>query len=36
MVEVVVIGTDPPCLRCNLLVERVYEVADKNRILVNI
>ena len=36
MVEVVVIGTDPPCLRCNLLVQRVYEVADENRLLVNI
>ena len=36
MVEVVVIGTDPPCLRCNLLVQRVYAVADENRLLVNI
>jgi protein-disulfide isomerase len=36
MVEVLVIGTDPPCLRCNILVQRVYEVADENRILVNI
>ena len=36
MVEVAVIGTDPPCLRCNLLVQRVYEVADENRLLVNI
>ena len=36
MAEVVVIGTDPPCLRCNMLVQRVYEVADENRILVNV
>jgi protein-disulfide isomerase len=36
MIEVVVIGTDPPCLRCNLLVQRVYEAADENRLLVNI
>jgi protein-disulfide isomerase len=36
MIEVLVIGTDPPCLRCNMLVQRVYEVADENRILVNV
>ncbi len=36
MIEVVVIGTDPPCLRCNMLVERLYEAADENKILVNI
>ena len=36
MVEVVVIGTDPPCLRCNMLVQRIQETADENRIPVNI
>jgi protein-disulfide isomerase len=36
MIEVIVIGTDPPCLRCNMLVQRVYEVADEHRILVQV
>jgi len=28
MVEVVVIGTEPPCIRCSLLVQRVNQEAE--------
>ena len=36
MVEVIVIGTDPPCLRCHMLVQRIQETAEENRVPVNI
>jgi hypothetical protein len=29
MVEVTVIGTEPPCVRCSLVVQRVYEQAQE-------
>ncbi len=28
MVEVIVIGTEPPCIRCSLVVQRVNEEAE--------